>query len=1100
MLPPRIILPLVALLALALLVACRQEEQPQLVPTVAATATAEPLPSATARPTLEPAATATAVEPTLVPTAEPAAATPEPTAAPDGSGLPPASFYDLGPATIIQSHFPADSPFHNMPVQLNGVIAAPPAGDGPYPVALVLHGTHPGCPVDDMGVDRWPCDPAAEQPNYAGFEYLVRELAAEGYVALAININGENTFGFGEAPPGMRLSQLVDLHMSALATAAAGGENGFGVELAGVADPSRLALVGHSRGGEMASWLTLHTALGSPLAGANLGYGPVAGILMIAPAHNVSGSTGANVPQAIILPACDGDVAQLDGQAFFEGVRFETSAGQWVTTALLERANHNAFNSILRPDLFSQMTRGGCSILMEPEAQRQFLVDYAVDFLTTLFSADPSAKLEALKRLGVDPRQPAPDELYGQPGRVTSLAAAADRLPIFVPDYENALVTNALGGTVTAEGATLFYCPPGYYTPFSDPGTEPCRRPNFIMPGNPGMLVVGWDRPATLRLELPADQRDLTRFTTLSLRAALDPLSERNEPGEPQSFSLRLTDGAGRSATEVIAPSAPALQFPPGESVPDPTFDALFSGLVHLTAIRQSLAAFDGVDLTDVAEIALVFDQTPSGTLFVADVDLSRPPQLAGAFSTLLSNADGANDALAGVGRFDGAANCTGTFLDVGGGADAPAYLITNGHCAQSWDANGVFIDLPAEGWSATFNYFADNPDAHLTVPAARVAYSTMKGRDVAIVELAATVGELQEQGITPLPLAIAEPDGMFRLRVVGAPDTGMPADLAYLREEQCLATGRANVFEFIWHFDDTFRNSCQDIYGGSSGSPVFDADLHAIVGLMNTTTVGGLTPCGLGSPCEVATDGTTWKPDTSYATPVIGLERCFAAGVFDPLLDACPLDKGRQLTISGYPTQGTQSPLIGPDGQPTAPTWNATLSGERPYYRYQIGRAGVIDCRDQAGYGPVVALAEQSLIDEPLPLDEGSYLLCVIAGESPRLDATWQPAEWSTVARVQVDNTPPTLRPDLAVLAAGDGAFLFEPIFAVPELVDYLVKFGPLDATECDDRDGYQRYRRIPFSLSASETPARVCVIGLDSAGNEGQPEEYELGIGNRE
>ena len=128
MLPPRIILPLVALLALALLVACRQEEQPQLVPTVAATATAEPLPSATARPTLEPAATATAVEPTLVPTAEPAAATPEPTAAPDDSGLPPASFYDLGPATIIQSHFPADSPFHNMPVQLNVVIAAPPAG------------------------------------------------------------------------------------------------------------------------------------------------------------------------------------------------------------------------------------------------------------------------------------------------------------------------------------------------------------------------------------------------------------------------------------------------------------------------------------------------------------------------------------------------------------------------------------------------------------------------------------------------------------------------------------------------------------------------------------------------------------------------------------------------------------------------------------------------------------------------------------------------------------------------------------------------------------------------------------------------------------
>ena len=101
-----------------------------------------------------------------------------------------------------------------------------------------------------MGVDRWPCDPEVEQPNYRGFEYLVRELAARGYVALSLNINAENTFGFGEPVPGERLQQLVDLHLGALATAAAGGLNDFGVDLAGRADLRRLALVGHSQGGE----------------------------------------------------------------------------------------------------------------------------------------------------------------------------------------------------------------------------------------------------------------------------------------------------------------------------------------------------------------------------------------------------------------------------------------------------------------------------------------------------------------------------------------------------------------------------------------------------------------------------------------------------------------------------------------------------------------------------------------------------------------------------------------------------------------------------------------------------------------------------------
>ena len=64
-----------------------------------------------------------------------------------------------------------------MPVRLNGLIAAPETG-GPHPVVVIFHGTHPGCPVDEMGVDRWPCAPEVEQPNYRGFEYLVRELAA----------------------------------------------------------------------------------------------------------------------------------------------------------------------------------------------------------------------------------------------------------------------------------------------------------------------------------------------------------------------------------------------------------------------------------------------------------------------------------------------------------------------------------------------------------------------------------------------------------------------------------------------------------------------------------------------------------------------------------------------------------------------------------------------------------------------------------------------------------------------------------------------------------------------------------------------------------
>jgi hypothetical protein len=93
--------------------------------------------------------------------------------------LPVVMEYNLGETTITQSMFPEDSRFRNMPVRLNGIIAAPSGEDGPYPVVIILHGNHPGCPIPegDM-VDRWPCDPEVERRNYPGFEYLVQRLAA----------------------------------------------------------------------------------------------------------------------------------------------------------------------------------------------------------------------------------------------------------------------------------------------------------------------------------------------------------------------------------------------------------------------------------------------------------------------------------------------------------------------------------------------------------------------------------------------------------------------------------------------------------------------------------------------------------------------------------------------------------------------------------------------------------------------------------------------------------------------------------------------------------------------------------------------------------
>jgi hypothetical protein len=222
----------------------------------------------------------------------------------------------------------------------------------------------------------------------------------------------------------------------------------------------------------------------------------------------------------------------------------------------------------------------------------------------------------------------APGELYGLPARVAALAARTERQPLLVPKDKGELKTHLMGGDVSAEEVTLFYCEAGYYTPTMKPGSEPCKRVNLTVPGDPAMLVVSWSKPgAALRFELPEGSGDLDRYLAFSLRAAQDPLSPLNTKGAYQGFSVQLTDRDGNSAALRTRPAEPALIFPAGLAGENESFEGgLFSGRVPMTTIRLLLSDFKGVNLAEIREIALVFDQAPSGSLFLGDIEFLQEP------------------------------------------------------------------------------------------------------------------------------------------------------------------------------------------------------------------------------------------------------------------------------------------------------------------------------------------------------------------------------------------------------------------------------------------------------------------------------------------
>jgi uncharacterized protein (TIGR03437 family) len=444
--------------------------------------------------------------------------------------------------------------------------------------------------------------------------------------------------------------------------------------------------------------------------------------------------------------------------------------------------------------------------------------------------------------------------------------------------------------------------------------------------------------------------------------------------------------------------------------------------------------------------------------------------------SRLLTNAGGESQAYTGVARFMGPATCTAWLLATSN-PELPAYLMTNAHCtgSQGQPPNDVMRDRELASGTAVFHYFIDTQERQLRVSARNLVWASMKGTDLAIIELGATLAQLMDAGVTPLAFEPQTPAPGEPVIVVGAPANNVPPDERFLRLEQCTAGAAVELVEFTWHFT-ALRNGCTDIFGGSSGSPVISARSGRVIAIMNTSTVGSMPegsdfPCYLNYPCEVSQAGRIYSNDTSYAPALAGLDRCFPGGRFDVAAAGCPLDPGGRLMAS-TPRRVQQPPA----------SWDVTLSGDVPVYRYKTFVEGRGDCKLEAGYGPP---AQSNRIVETLPSAAGGSVLCVWPTASPVHFAL----EWHSA----IDARPPDIPVRYRLDDAGE-RYVLQPFFAPPALSDYSYKVTSSPEDTCARIGGYLPYRRIPVSIPKRDDPYRACLIARDEAGNAAPPVEILL------
>ena len=260
----------------------------------------------------------------------------------------------------------------NLP--LNGLVWYPD-GKGPFPLVLILHGNY-----------------LMEGRSEAAFAYLAEHLASHGYIAVTVDENFLNTswYDAGLGGPETRgRAWLLLQHLGQWHDWNESGENPFYRRL----DIEKIALVGHSRGGESVSVAAAfnHLPYLPEDAGVEFDFGyNIRSVVTLAQIDGQyrprdQGTPLENLNFLTLHGAYDGDAVSFGGSAQYERVRF-TDGGDWFKAGIyIYAANHSNFTTewigVEKPGptdlLFNQRP------LMSPAEQRRLAKACVFAFLDT---------------------------------------------------------------------------------------------------------------------------------------------------------------------------------------------------------------------------------------------------------------------------------------------------------------------------------------------------------------------------------------------------------------------------------------------------------------------------------------------------------------------------------------------------------------------------------------------------------------------------------------------------------------------------------------------------------------------------------------------